>query len=119
MLPLLWTAVAGLVLIVAWLSAQAAAEVVLSRAERDEHERFWGDGATADGSWAEGLRGRFGDAVVVGGVEPTPEALREIHPRDRLGRHLSPDRVVPKENRPRQRAGARLHPEGVERPVRP
>jgi hypothetical protein len=86
--------VVGLVLVVAWLAVQAVADWALSRAQRADHERFWGDGATDDGSWANGLRGRFGPAVEdTGSVEATATALREIHPRDSIGRHRDPTRV--------------------------
>jgi hypothetical protein len=91
---LLWSSAVALIGIVLRLVIGGIVETALDYVQRAEHEQFWNDGKTNDGSWARSLRERWGDAVVVdASVTPSAEALKDIRPRDSLGRRIPPHRL--------------------------
>lgn len=106
---ILWLSALALVGVVAWLVVQGVTDWTYGVAEQADHEAFWGDGATADGTWATTLRGTFGPAVEqTGNPVPSEKAKHDIRPVDKLGRRIPPERVKARPWRRRAKAGTRL-----------
>jgi hypothetical protein len=73
-----WLPAAALIGMTAWFSMRAAVERAESITQQIQHEQFWGDGKTADGSWAEALQGQ--GVSNTGGVVASYEDRQAIRP---------------------------------------
>jgi hypothetical protein len=73
-----WLPAAALFGMAAWFTAKAAFERAESAIQQIQHEQFWGDGMTADGSWAEALHGQ--GVSDTGGVVASYEDRQAIRP---------------------------------------
>jgi hypothetical protein len=79
-----WLPVAFLFGVAAWFWVKAAFERAASALQQIQHEQFWGDGMTADGSWAETLHGQGvsdGKSVVASNEDLQAIRGEADHPR--------------------------------------